>query len=442
MPDLSHAEFSATLQAISDIGKEGYINYGTETATHNVVDLSQVLKDLTGGDRQQAIDTEIEGYKQNYGFLHLELLANAFGLLFQDYLLFINSKETSLTTRGIQDIKDYFTANSYALKSRAITYDPSATETGAGDHSVYRLTVDKDADSIEATFAPNTVSIRVTADQKEDLERFEETFEFFMPTAPSLLEMSGNGPVDGLSSPDFTAVNQDADFITNHSFQAGQSNGTPSATPVAADFTPWVDSTATYGTSRYAFDTTNTYRQSVEEASGSNVAISLEIKTNLTLQQPITGFTDGLPCFWALRYMRKSSCDGNLTYHVGTNATATVDISTKSNDTWYILVPTMNANIYPENFIEDEILAKIVVDSNTTGTVKVDAVTLDEMTAFNGLWWALVAGQTPALKTNTPKQYVYADTVSSDSIIQRLLFLSLGIFLPHATGVSITIADP
>ena len=442
MSDLSHAEFSATLQAISDIGKEGLINYGSETATHNVVALVQVLKDLTGGERQQAIASLFENYKEDFGGLHFDYLADSYEELFKDYLLFINSKETELTSRAIQDIKDYFTANSYALKSRAITYDGSATETGTGDAFIARGTLDKNSDALEATFAPNTITVKIKEDQKARVNRYEEVFEFSMPTSPSLIEISGNGPLETLKSPELSAVNRDGAFIVNHSFQEGQDDGVAVTDPFVGDFAPWVDSTDTYGLARYSFDSTETYRESVEEGEFDNVAISLEIKTNVTLQQSVSGFNDDIPCMWSIMVMRKDSCDATVTLHVGGNSTCSRDLTVLSNDTWWRVTPTFDGALHPPSFMADEVLVKIVVSSLTTGSVKVDTVTLDEMVPYNGTWWSMIAGQTPALKTNTPKQYVYADTVSSDSIIQRLLFLTLGFFLPHATGGSITIADP
>ncbi len=433
---MNETKFAANLRAIADLYKEGVVNFGKETSGDNVVTLTETIKDLTGGDRQGDIGKAATGYKGDFSRVTKDRVKAMLEALILDYAHFIGAKVKSSVAGAIPYIMQHLITQNISVKTRGITFDTSTTETGTGDADVYRLTKNEFGEIIESCYVPLDITIEVSKDQSDGLEPYEEEFQFSAPTAENLLEQSGFGFPE--TSPILRALNRDGNFIKNHSWQLGQTAGVAITDPAAADFGLWVDSTATYGSARYAFDSTDTYRRSVEESANSSVAISLEVKGNHTIQQPLTGLTRGAPYFWAFRVMRKSSCDATVTMSVGSNDTAALDLTTISNDTWTLVVPTLDENLFQSNFVENDLVAKIAGSGLTTGTFKIDTVEMYQMVSFNGTWWAMLANLTPALRNATPKTYLLEDVLAgSDANINRMLGAVLGIFFPGEATPSI-----
>jgi len=423
---ITKAEYTAKLIAIADLAKEGWFAFGSD-AFENVVSLVEAIKDLPGGDFKTSIDRSADSYRAQFGALSTRHGAPMLNNLFRDVLR-LDGSEFSDPLSGFGDIFDWHIDNLLTVDSRDIVFDGSPTETGVGDNSVARLTEDSDGEIIENGFCPLDVNLEITTDQTGGaVDRFEEQYEFGAAVFFDILDIPGRTSNPGAP---IAATNRDGAFISNGSFQNGQAGGVAVSPSTSATMAPWVDSTAAYGTARYVHDSTDTYRESFEEASN-GLALSCEIKVDGNIAQPITNLDDFIPYFWSMRIMRKASATGIVTLKVGSNATCTVDLSTLTNDVWTLIQPDMAKELFPVRFKEDQNDIELITASLAAGSYKVDTITFEPMTQFNGSWWAMLANLVPGLLTSTPKKYVWSDTFNTlDSVIQRLMALALGLYLP------------
>lgn len=438
---LNEARFDALVTAIMDLGKEIYIETGSE-AVENVVTLVDNIQKLEGGSRQGALSDRALRFMIDYTNSISSGLQAQIVLLFNDYQDFIGSKVQSRwpAAESQGEVFDHFIAQGKSVKSREPAYDTIPTESGTGNATIVRLTEDGRGFEIENAFLPLDITLEVQQDQQDRIERFEEPFLFEAPLLSNFLDPTGK--FGGNNFPLLTPRNRDGDFISNASFQLGQSGGSPIAVPDAASFGDWVDPTGVYGSAKYAFSATDIYRRAIEEQGGDRIGISLEIKDNLTLQQPVLGLRRGFPYLWTAEVMRKASATGLVNLNLGSNTSAQLDLSLLTNDVYTRIIPTLDQNLFPRNFSVDELSLQIVSSALAVGTFKIDSIQFLEGTFFNGTWWWIIPGTVPSLRNATPKQYVFNDAlVGTDSIIQRLMALLFGLYLPHLNA-GFTIPEP
>ena len=435
---LNDAKFDALFVAINDLGKQIQFETGNE-ATENVLTLVDNIAKLEGGDRKGQISSRAEQFKDEFASNISSSVQQKLVLLMNDYQDLINSKVQSRWPAGAAhaEIFKNWDDNSKSVKSRQPAYDTSATEVGTGNATIIRLTEDALGYEIENAYLPLDIDLEVQSDQQSRVARFEEPFLFSAPLTSEFLNPAGK--YGGSAFPLMTPLNRDGNFLTNHSWQLGQSGGSPIATPAAANFGDWEDAAGLYGSARYAFSSTDTYRQAFEETGGGRIPISLEIKTDLTLQQAISGTRRGFPYLWTAEIMRKNSATGDVNLDLGNNTSATVDLSTLTNDVYSRIIPTLDQNLFQDAFNVDELKLKIISSSLAVGTFKLDSLQFLEGTFFNGTWWWIIPGTIPSLRNATPKKYTFNDSlVGADSVNQRIVALLFGLYFPHlSAGFSI-----
>ena len=438
---LNEARFDALVTAVMDLGKEIYIETGSE-AVENVVTLVDNVQKLEGGSRQGALSDRALRFMIDYTNSISSGLQAQLVLLFNDYQDFIDSKVQARwpASESQGEIFDHFISAGKSVKSREPAYDTVPTEQGTGNATIVRLTEDGRGYEIENAFLPLDITLEVQQDQQDRIERFEEPFLFEAPLLSNFLDPAGK--FGGTNFPLLTPINRDGDFISNSSFQLGQSGGAPIVVTDSSGFGDWVDSAGIYNSSKYAFSATDIYRRAFEEQGGDRVGISLEIKDNVTLSQPVLGLRRGFPYLWTAEVVRKNSATGTVNLNLGSNTSAQLDLSLLTNDVYTRIIPTLDQNLFPRNLSVDELSLDIVSASLAVGTFKIDSVQFLEGTFFNGTWWWIIPGTVPSLRNATPKQYLFNDAlVGTDSIIQRLMALLFGLYLPHL-NVGFTIPEP
>jgi hypothetical protein len=266
--------------------------------------------------------------------------------------------------------------------------------------------------------------------------RFGE--EAFRVSAPRLFDILDQGTGGGPNPPvEFRSINSDQ-LISDGSFYA---LGADTADPDNLGGS-WVDSAGTYGSTNYAIGSTSPapYLSSVEESASSAYAGRLEMKTTRTIQQEINGAQTFRPTFWAVRFYIATGTSVNFTVSWG-GKSQTYSESDLTADAWATITPDMDLDLFPYNWRDGSNLFKITINSISGGSLFIDNAVFANMSNFNGTWFAILPGTTQTLAGASPRKFVFEDTVSSDTVIQRLLGIGYGRFLPSNTDTT-EITDP
>lgn len=436
---ITHNQFVQMLQDAADLMKEGLFNFGQETATHNVISLTQQIEANAKGVYGADLRTKARRFRTRYAALWSatkmrELLDPIFRLALID-LIGANRNEVADVKAAWWRIVEYFQGGSYSVKTRGITFDSSPTAAGTGDGVIYRLTKDRFGETAENGYYPLDVTLRCIADESGGASPGEEAFSISAPSQLDVLEQ-GLGGTPNLPTI-LRALNSDGPYLKNASFQSGKAaNSNPSS------LGGWLDTTGTYGSARYAIDATDTFMSSTEEAE-SGVPLSLEIKGDHEIYQEMEGLNTALPIFWTARIRPGASISGgSLTVGWG-NQTKATTLTSITAGSFNLVTPTLDENLYPYNFATGSNAKKfrIAVSGLAGDTVKIDNIRLGNMVPFNGLWYFADPGTTQFRSGASKKTFLFEDVLAgSDAIIQRILALAYGLSLP-ASGTP-TISDP
>ena len=104
---------------------------------------------------------------------------------------------------------------------------------------------------------------------------------------------------------------------------------------------------------------------------------------------------------------------------------------------WQILNIPFDKNLFYKAFKEDDMDIRIQLSGRTGGSMRVDDLIFAPMTQFNSLWAAARGATVPFQVDDTITQ---ANSIASDSVIQKWFHLLYDFFLPH-DGTP-TISDP
>jgi len=346
----------------------------------------------------------------------------------------------------IDDIFEGMMAATETVKNRAWTYASiSAGGGNVGNGTIYRCTVDKDGNSIESGM-PGTIKVLVKQDKNSGARSGNEKALIFgsgiapvdaiyVGTAPGeIMELPFTAPDNSLlKDPDFSGLE---DTIISPEQPSGWTfDAVTGMTKVSTPFyrASWAPGTSGKIPGEYSY--------SLKWTENSGVAQYFQrgkIKSSLDPHAPL---------FLILRYRPDNSCDGTLTIRLGSQ-TETVDLTTKSDDTWYDLVLGTGTSTkgYQENFNEDwanasgfdlGVRVKITLTSNTTGDLYLGNVILAQPKRYNGAYYLAVAGDTDVLRNDT---WTFADTSSETGRTQYTIARLFGRHLPHTSG-SPTYAD-
>ena len=318
--------------------------------------------------------------------------------------------------------------NSLALTSRQFVFGtPSAGGSNVGNGVLNRLTTDAENQDIENQYADSKTA-KCIADEHSGAEEHEEVFEIRGGAAErDDLERIGSGSIASITA---LSARQVQRYVRNPSFE--RYDGTL-AVPTSID--GW---TALSDISNFALSETaaEVYRGYV----GVGTARSLEIKANDTLEQNLNvtraRFNPFVPVYLQVAWNREEGLgDGTLTLHLGSQSTSVV---LAAQTGWQILRLAIGQKNWFKVWNEEDPKVKIQLSGRTTGSVFVDDVILHPYQLFDGAWYALVGGATPFLRDDL---FTFSDT-ETGSILQRWFWRGFRRYLPHATGGSVTWAEP
>lgn len=351
--------------------------------------------------------------------------ASAMSPLFTQMGQVIDAPETE-TQAIITRMYDYMIANSLAVTSRGFTFgSPSAGGGNTGNGTITRLTKDENDLDIENT-TPELKTAEIVADAFSGTQEGEQVFQFHgVDPAKDQLKLAGSGKVANLR-----CVTANDSLIGNASFTFYQgTTGTPTS------ITDW-----TVGTiADVEIDTTNYYVG--DPGDGGNPA-ALKFTGNTTVSQNFSvrnvTLDPNTPYVCHLYYNRQvGSGDGTLTLTFG-GVNATVALSAQTG--WNKLNISIGCNNWFKDFNTSaaNMQVKVELASNTTGSVLVDSIIFTPFQSFDGLYYLPEGGSTPFLVDDI---FTWTDS-ATESILQYWFWRNFGRYLPHATGGSVTWADP
>lgn len=418
---ITHTQYVSMLQKVADLFKESLFNFG-RTSSENVIALVDAIKANATGDYSNEIVQEAAAFRQRYASIvgagqMRQLFDAVFRTLLKDL---IDNKGNLDPASNWVSIYDYHRDNGYAVKSRGINYDTSATAAGTGSGTVHRLTVNRYGREIEGVECPLNFRLTCATDETGGANPGEETFTVeALKAAFDILER-GNTVAVNVPRVNVSPINSDG-IVADHSFQLSDA-----AVANPTDLGAWIDSVGTYGSAKYAL-VADAEMSSVEEETN-GIALSLEIKGNHTIYQDIDVTEFNTPHFWSLRIKPGASLSGGtLTFTWGSKSQA-IDLTALSAGAWNIATATLNENLYPYNWASNTNRVQIAITGLTGDTVRVDLVRMKPMTSFNGTWLAIDAGATQFLAGANKKTFDFGDTLDgSDAVINQLIELTYGL---------------
>ena len=276
----------------------------------------------------------------------------------------------------------------------------------------------------------DTTTAEVTADQNSGTEVGREVFKVTQgDVSTDILEEAGSGEVGR-----FVGHAGD-EILKNASFQDLEgTEASPTAIP------SWTSS-VTVNSTNYSFDSTNFFRTSPEEKSaGTSRALNLKVTTVLSQKAKDLGLSldYNSPYYMAMRFKRDgpTPASGTLKLVLGSQI-YTVAVAAQTG--YNLLEATLDNNLFPENFDEDDLDFKIDW-TRTGGELLIDDVMLGKMTRYNGNYYFALGGSTHWLKKD---KYTFATTlVGADSIVQRWFHYLYRVSLRSKTDGTETITDP
>lgn len=317
--------------------------------------------------------------------------------------------------RALFRIKEKLDTDADTLNSRGMTINGVGSITGTGTGTIYRVSVDKDGNTLEA-ISPDTWTAEVVADQTGGLGgRAAEHRELWevrgSRRAATALEYTGAGLRQQVASVDAQSFN----LLRNASFEQGASAvGDNAALSTTTDITGWTAGAAASIKVRLSsVDSSYVFRGFQGDGQPGTTLAGLEFTGSTTLSQILQNVSPGVlfdahtPYICLVRWKRLASATGTLRLRLGADNN-TVDISTGSNGVWNTLIVGTDSGTYYDNFVEQDLDVQIATESLAVGTVVIDDVILAPMTFFPDLGWLLpVGGATPFLRGDT---FSWSDT--------------------------------
>lgn len=440
---ISQADWITLFKAGCDLLGRSLIDYGREgLGSENVVALVNAIKTAAKADYSSEQQDAAAQFRADYADLvgpaRIRAILNPiFSAFLQD--LATNKRGFNNPEQNWNEIYDSFIDRALYVTSRGITYDSSATASGTGNSTIYRMTEDHTGEPLEGGYYPCDTTIKCVIDEGDGAQPGAETYRIF---ADAMFDVLDQG-LGGSRNPATNIISQNQDnLLSDGSFGAlGADDDMSGSNPTLGG--SWVDSAGVVSDTHYAIGSSSPapYLASVEEVRG-NYSGRLEIKTARTIQQQINRPGQRfVPTPWAVRFYRPTATTAiSITVHWGSKS-QTYDQTDLTADTWVTITPDFDKDLYPYQWQDADMLFKIEISSITGGSIFVDNCVMAPMIPFNGVYHWILPGTTQALAGASPRQFIFEDTVSSDTVIQRLIGIGYGRYLPSNTATT-EITDP
>lgn len=347
--------------------------------------------------------------------------------LIREFGRFIGAPETDLQSI-ITRLYLYMIDNTLRVTSRVFTFgSPAAGGGNVGTGVINRLNKDMYNFDIEAQ-TPDAKKAKCINDEHSGQPKHEELFEIVSTSAleRDLLKITGSGKFGRLKA---ISARDSLPFLQNPSLDQSSGSGGSFA------LTNWnIDTPA-----NVTADTTNYYRDF--EGASTPASARFELAANARIYQDIStiraSFDPNTPYYAQIAWRRDVSTggDGTLTFRFGNKSVAVVAAAQAG---WQILRIAIGENNWFRQFDKGAFTVEIERSGATVGYIHVDDVIIAPYQGFDGSWYAPVGGATKFLWNDS---FTWSDSCT-ESIIQQWFWRMFGRYLPHATGGSVTWAEP
>ena len=342
--------------------------------------------------------------------------------------------------------------NTHRVLSRNFTFGtPTAQTFNTGDGQILRLNTDEEDFAIENQ-TPETKRAICVRDVYSGGTKHEETFELRgQDSERDRLKIIGTGRTGTLRA---ISARDSLRYLGNPSFS--NYSGT---TSVPTDITDWTVSGGSIND--LEIDTSNYYR----DFEGDATPASLKVTGNVSLKQDFTTrgafFDPRTPLYMQVAVFKPTSgTTGNAVFLVG-NQSKTVALSAMATG-WNIIRLSAGGSVVQdgfgtggstENWFKNYNLtaASCLVQTSSLSSgdyILFDDITLGHYTQFDGGWYAAVGGglgttSAPGDKWLRRDEFYWSDSAVDTGIIQKMLYLYFGAYLPHTTSTTaVTFPDP
>lgn len=435
------ADVDQTLKDSADIIKES-VAFGA-TNSENLVALVDALLGNASWVGSDAVRASSLNYRLAFSRFIVGQIRSLFDPVFASYLVIAGSEKSSVS-EGWQDIIDYWIANTKTIKRRAVT-TAAASTSGTGNPTWRRLTTSKDAVEIESVYG-ETTTVKVSSVMPATSVG-EPVYKLTLPRGFDIFSLTVSGEKKSEATVTSLAQrNNDNAWISDASFDV--------VTAAASSITSLGSWTVESGLSDMSI-VTDGYRESVRDRSNNNATsptsalkMALRCVGNFKISRELNPVNMTIPYDWGVFLRRGTDTTGNVILTVG-NISLTTTIASLTAATWTLAARDLSPatgtpkNQWPENFLDGTNKPRISIEvtslAGTTPQIDLDAAYFEPFTKHNGTWWHATPGSTPV---EVDYEATFADAISSDSLIQKFIFLGYGhnYFLPSAASPSIT--DP
>lgn len=409
-----------------------YIDTNSEKLTDHIADIVAAAE----GERYLQQNTVVsDRFNALSASIYSESSVQAFLKPFLDEVSLAIGKPLSGFETQLEDLRDYFVANSKTVEERTMSIGSVTADGGnVGNGSIFCLSKDKYGNQIQSSVA-ETSRIEVIGAQGSGALRNAENFRYLgtnRPTGSGIdveLKARYDGETNKLQNPRFNSF-----FGTTK-----PTAGVPVAPSAVGNFSNWVMNDIT----KFQANLDYPYRAPAGAASS---AYGLSFIGNGNIYQDLTqagrSFDKDKPYLPAIIGAKTSSCDGSLTMQWGSKTQAfTVSSTFGTNGTIYIITADLDEDLFYENWMSDSGQFKLTLASQTTGKLHIIEAGLYTFEEINGLFFAPVGKETP---WQVGDFFTQAISQSADGLIQRWLTrqtrVKSGLVLPHSATP--TEADP
>lgn len=315
---------------------------------------------------------------------------------------------------------------------------PSAGAGNVGDGTIRRNTKDPYGYDVESG-RNDTREYRCVADSNSGAREGQERFNVTgTPVGPDLLDRRGlgiNGTLIGRTALDTLK------YFRNPSF--GVFTLAAGASSEVSALTNWTASDL----SDIRVTTADIYRpfQGERTPAGTGAA-AIFIDDNVIVQNfgqnSASSLERGRPYYAQIAFKRLDSCDGTLTFQIGSKSTS-VALSAQSG--WQVLTWKLDEDAWLDNFGTVPLTIRIKLSGRTTGSLIVDDIVFVPMDQVGPRFETLVGGQTPFQTTGNDgagDSFEIVDAIGNSDCYMQNWFASAGVYMPASSSPTFTEPTP